>query len=163
MNMTDDTKIILLQAGCYPSRSVDIQPYVDGLHSEGYVVHDAARRFLSEFGGLTIHHPAFRLREQESTTHFCAVEAAGEVWQERVALYEQAVHDELVVVGAAFNGYLTLLVGASGKVYGAYDTYLTCLGDDAYSAIDNICLGVRTEQIPFNILDYIDDDDGIYS
>jgi len=49
------TERVLRDAGWWPGRQAKIDGWVAALESEGFRIHPAAQRFLTEFGGLTIH------------------------------------------------------------------------------------------------------------
>ena len=49
-----NVKEILVRAGWFENRKIDITDYVKILESAGYEVFDAARKFLEEFGELNI-------------------------------------------------------------------------------------------------------------
>lgn len=49
-----DSESVLIAHGWIPGRHVDIAPWVGPLAAGGIAAHEAARRFLAEFGGLSI-------------------------------------------------------------------------------------------------------------
>jgi len=44
----------LLSSGWTPGRLVDIRQWIEVLDGEGFAIHEAARKFLSEFGGIFV-------------------------------------------------------------------------------------------------------------
>ena len=48
---------ILSAAGWQPGRKSDVSKVEASLHQAGFHLHDAARQFLTEFGGLALHVP----------------------------------------------------------------------------------------------------------
>ncbi|WP_082801189.1 SUKH-3 domain-containing protein [Herbidospora cretacea] len=54
--MDTETERILARAGWKPGRQVDTSAWLSRLEADGFVMHDAAERFLREFGGLVVPH-----------------------------------------------------------------------------------------------------------
>jgi len=61
--------------------------------------------------------------------------------------YEKRIGRPLDVIGEAFIGHMVLMMDYEGKIYGGYDSFLTCLGENYYEAINNLCEGKETEEI----------------
>jgi hypothetical protein len=144
MKLSEKTKEILLRAGWDELRQINISEHVLFLKSEGYTITESAKKFIAEFGDLEIIHPAYRVKNENDKTHFNPSVAANHIYYERVETYEQKIREKLVVVGEAFNEHLILMISESGKFFGAYDDYLTLLGNDTYEGINSICEGKDT-------------------
>ena len=147
MSLSETSKMYLAKAGWDSSRRVDISLYVEGLQAEGYEVSSCAREFLTQFGGLELLQPAFRVKNKLDKLHFKPLIASTDIFREKVQSYEERVYEPLVVVGEAYNGYLTLMISETGKVYGGYDSFLTFLGSDYTEALDSLFLCRKTPEI----------------
>lgn len=79
--------------------------------------------------------------------HFDPLRAINNIYRERVEVYEEQIFESLVVIGEAYSEHLTLMISESGKIYGAFDDYLTLLGCNYYEAINVLCSGSETVQL----------------
>jgi len=147
MQLSQLTRNILENAGWSPLRKIDIKSYEEALLADGYQINDSVRNFLSEFGGLEINHPAYRVQGEEDKSHFDPIRAIGGIYHETVEEYEKRVGENLVVIGEGYNGHLVFLISESGKVFGAYDDYLTLLGNNIIEALEAICERKETAEI----------------
>lgn len=147
MELSQITKKILVDAGWSASRHIDIQQYVEALNEDGYKISEKAKNFLVEFGGLEISHQAYRFPHEIENTHFDPLRAISGICRERVQIYEERTGENLVTIGEGYNEHLVLLISESGKIFGAYDDFLTCLGDNIFEALEAICQSKETSEI----------------
>jgi hypothetical protein len=147
MELSQSTKKILENAGWNPLRHIDIQLYQEALSSDGYEMSDKAKSFLVEFGGLELAHPAYRVANEMDNTHFDPLRAISGICHERVETYEERIGEKLVVIGEGYNEQLVLMISESGRIFGAYDDFLTCLGNNPLEALDAICQRKETPEI----------------
>jgi hypothetical protein len=105
----------------------------------GHRMSKAATDFLSEFGGLLVRHRS--VGGGESATAFDPIKAAAELDLGWLRDYEGRVGAQLSVVGQAYNGYMSVLVGDDGRVFLAYDDEFQCIGDDRHDALNSLCVG----------------------
>ncbi|GAA0178462.1 SUKH-3 domain-containing protein [Clostridium sediminicola] len=147
MELSQATKNILEKAGWTSCRKIDIQSYIDALIEDEYEINDKAKIFLAEFGGLELIHPAYRVPNEMDKSHFDPICAISVIYRERVETYEERIGEKLIVIGQGYNEYLVLLISESGKIFGAYDDFLTCLGNNHFEALEAICLQKETPEI----------------
>ncbi|MDW4911143.1 SUKH-3 domain-containing protein [Streptomyces sp. ADMS] len=133
---------VLRLAGWHPSRSVPTGGWEGILHEadEGFVIHEAARRFLSEFGGLeidqrgpgrTMARSPFRLDPSLAKWDY-------EIFE---VLSDEAEAD-LYPIGDLGQGNLYLGMSQSGAVYMGMDS-VELLADTADGALDKLIQGIR--------------------
>ena len=137
----------LKDAGWKPKHEKDINIYTKGLELEGYTINNYAKDFLREFGGLEAKQPAFRVPNEFDKLHFDPLKASAQIYRERVETYEERTGESLVVVGEAYNEHLILMISDSGKMYGAYDNYLTLLGRNWTEALNSMYQCEQTDEI----------------
>jgi hypothetical protein len=133
---------VLRLAGWHPGRSVPTGDWEGILHNadEGFVIHEAARRFLREFGGLeidqkgpgrTMARSPFRLDPSLAKWDY-------EVFE---VLSDEAETD-LYPIGDLSQGNLYLGMSQSGAVYMGMDG-VELLAETADSALDKLIQGIR--------------------
>lgn len=147
MELSRESQKFLTNAGWNTTRHVNIASYLERLQAEGYKINHFAEEFLAQFGGLELFQPAYRVKYEYDKLHFNPLSTCDNIYKEQVENYEERVGDSLVVVGEAHNGYLVLMISEKGKVYGAYDNYLTLLGNDYFEALDSLFLCKETPEV----------------
>ena len=148
MNISKNILDELEKKGWYPQRKINIDEIVRVLHEEGYDLNKYALNFFEQFAFLEFEHPAFRIEGKFDKIHFNPLETCENIYREKVETYENRIGESLVVIGEAYNGYLTLMISNSGKIYGAYDDFLTLKGESLEIALENFFNGIKTEEIP---------------
>jgi hypothetical protein len=138
MEMNQKATHYLEKSGFTNSRNIDIAIYEDALKSEGYQLNELVRKFLKQFGGLEITIPAFRRPEAIDKIFINPIKAISVIYRGNVIDYEERVGESMVIIGITFNEELVLLMSKSGKIYAAFDDYLTLLGDNIFDAIENM-------------------------
>ncbi|TLS45926.1 hypothetical protein FE633_12270 [Streptomyces montanus] len=135
-----ETDRVLRLAGWHPGRSVSTEEWQRVLHEEdeGFEMHDAARRFLAEFGGLEINQQGpgrtmgrspFRLDPLVAKWDFEIID----VQSEEVGTY-------LYPIGDASHGNFYLTMDANGAVYHGMD-YVYLLADTGDKALEKLIEG----------------------
>lgn len=135
-----ETDRVLRLAGWYPGRSVSTQERERVLHEEdeGFELHDAARHFLAEFGGLqinqqgpgrTMHRSSFRLDSLVAKWDFEIID----VQSEETGTY-------LYPIGDAGRGNFYLTMAANGAVHHGMD-YVRLLADTGDKALEKLIEG----------------------
>jgi hypothetical protein len=137
----------LKKSGWNSSRNIDITIYEEALKIEGYKLSESIIEFLKQFGGMDIIVPAFRVPNAFDKTHFDPIKAIRAIYRGNVEEYEKRVGESMVLIGEAYNRHLVLLMSESGKIYGAYDDYLTKLGDNSYEALNALCESKETPEV----------------
>lgn len=138
MDLNLVTKRLLADLGWSEKRRTDAAPYLGALADDGYPNLPVAGRFLENFGGLRGVAPAYKVPAKFDSIHFDPSLAIENIYRERVEAYEKRIDEDLVVIGEAYNGRLTLLLSRSGRFFGASDDYLCWIGDDTAEAMNNI-------------------------
>ena len=125
----------------------DVSYYTSGLEQEGYPVSEAARDFLSKFGGFVdIVHPTIN-PNIFGKLHFDAVKAAKGISRGWFEDYERRVGESLTVIGESHNGHSTLVMSPSGKVYAVFDGLMRLKGSNYAEALDAIYQCRETPEI----------------
>jgi hypothetical protein len=147
MKISNTTLKFLEKSGWNSCRNIDITIYQEAHEAEGYKLSNIAEEFLKQFGGIEIVHPAFRVPNAFDKTHFDPIKAIRAIYRGNVEEYEERVGESMVLIGEAYNRHLVLLMSESGKIYGAYDDYLTKLGDNSYEALNALCESKETPEV----------------
>lgn len=135
------TRSALAQAGWSESRVFDTSSYERACSIFGRHAGATARRFLSSFGGLTLHFPHPRIDGAFDTCHFHAEWAASTIDLDTIREYEVRTGSRLSVVGEAFSDHMVLVMDDDGRLFGGYDDLLLKFGETPADAIDCICEG----------------------
>ncbi|MCM2427774.1 SUKH-3 domain-containing protein [Streptomyces sp. RKAG337] len=137
-----ETDRVLRLAGWYPGRSVPTADWERILHEadEDFEMHEAARRFLTEFGGLAINvngpgraagRSPFGLDPLVATWDY----EIFDVLSEEAGTY-------LYPIGDASRGNFYLGMAADGAVYAGKDN-VSLLADTPDGALENLIVGIR--------------------
>jgi hypothetical protein len=137
-----ETDWALRVSGWYPGRAVSTAQWEQDLQEadEGYVAHAAARRFLSEFGGLEI--------DQKGPGRTVArlpfrLDPTLAKWDYEIFEYlSEEVGTSLYPVGDVSWGNFYLGISEAGAVYMGMDS-AELLGDTADAALDHLIQGIR--------------------
>lgn len=139
-SFSKETDALLIEAGWYKGRKIDIHEIEAWLTEEGYPIIPAVRDFLQEFGNLYIFYPALPSGAHKSRLHFDPVEAGESYAPFVTGVCSKIVGESVCVIGE--DNQDMLMMGESGKVYG----YWYDIGPFAASGIDAIELILRTKQ-----------------
>ena len=129
---------ILTLAGWTADR--DVSNLLAGWESEllekgGFVMHEPARSFLREFGGLAW--PTRDVGEHLSRYSFNLDPASAVYESDRFVQASQAVGEALYPVGEAINGHCFLAAGESGRFYLVMDDVEDC-GSNPWEAFGQL-------------------------
>jgi hypothetical protein len=131
---------VLRLAGWYPGRSVPTEQWERTLYQEdeGFVIHEAARRFLAEFGGLEINQKGPGRTMARSPFRLDPLLAK---WDYEIfeVLSEEA-ETYLYPIGDLSRGNFYLGMAANGAVFVGMDSLVA---DTADEALDKLIRGVR--------------------
>ncbi|HEY5397174.1 MAG TPA: SUKH-3 domain-containing protein [Trebonia sp.] len=137
--LSDESQSVLREAGWTPGRRVDTSRWIDVIEAAGIAAHDAARRFLAEFGGLSIDisgSGVTRAREPFELDPLLCVGEEGRFteWGEEIgrSIFPIGVHDR----GRFFLG----IDGESGILL--VETWVASFGRMP-TALENLISGVR--------------------
>ncbi|WP_308613263.1 SUKH-3 domain-containing protein [Massilia mucilaginosa] len=56
----------------------------------------------------------------------------------RSSTMKARVHEKLIVIGMAYNRYMTLMLSESGRMLGGYDDFLCLIGTDVQDGMSNL-------------------------
>jgi hypothetical protein len=131
---SSETDGVLRKAGWQPGRAVATETWEWILRERGsFVVHEAARRFLAEFGGLVSYGWPADSRVTQSAIRFDPLTAE---WDEGTfARLSEKAGTPLCPVGRADNGNSYLGMGENGVLYLARED-VEPLGDSADQGLD---------------------------
>ncbi len=135
---TDQT---LRDAGWHPGRAVSTQEWESTLHEHGgFEIHEAARRFLTEFGGLAVpsRGPGKTMAKVEFRLDPLTAEWDDEIYD---ALSEEA-GAYLYPIGAADRGNSYLGIAPNGAVYTGMDSVYP-LAETGDEALEKLVEGIR--------------------
>jgi len=134
--------------GWFPGRNVRNQNLEEKIASEGFLVFDKVLEFLSEFEGLSF--SFFNKRNKSMDDFSFVLDRVLEIeFPEKVVKrYMPRIGEKLSVIGTCYREHFVLFLSDSGKMYGAYDHYLTLMGENAYVAINNIVYDYDFIEIP---------------
>ncbi|SBT68512.1 SUKH-3 immunity protein [Micromonospora sediminicola] len=116
----------LKAAGWSPRRRVDVTAWVSALAPEGFSAHDAARAFLTEFGGLTVRvsgpgRDYARVGVRLDPT-LCLGQKA---WFDS---FDAATAGQLYPVGEEYDGHGSLAIDVAGNVHLLFNDQVKRLG-----------------------------------
>jgi hypothetical protein len=140
-----ETRHILLSAGWFPGRQINIDAFCAGFREAGLKASTAVCSFLSEFGGLRLE---YQHREVEGFRDWCTFSGRIPISPLWIKTYSRVVKEDLCVIGTAFEDYMVLLMGPSGSVVAGYDDVLLLVGRDGVEAIERLCQGTELDAIP---------------
>jgi len=132
---------VLRRVGWYPGRSVSTAEWENTLSEHGgFEIHETARRFLAEFGGLAITErgPGQTMARMGFTLDPTAAEWEDEIFD---VLSEEAGTD-LYPIGEADRRNLYLGIASGGAVYVGMDS-VTLLAETADEALEKLVQGIR--------------------
>ena len=139
--MTDLSKNVeraLYSAGWVAGRSVDTTTWRAQLESSGFVVHEAAERFLSEFGGLRFEYGGNGISRAREPFEFDPLLCLGE--DDRFSEWGTLIGMSLSPIGELDLGRYFLGIDETGLIYLVAD-WLAEFGV-GHDGIENLILGV---------------------
>ncbi|MFF6955551.1 SUKH-3 domain-containing protein [Streptomyces sp. NPDC008317] len=141
------TERVARAAGWYPGRAVPVGRWEGALLGAGVRLHDAATRFLGEFGGLRT--DTWTPGPVMPQSPFRFDPGAGRAELERFARISGESGADLCPVGLADGGESVLAVAVDGTVHIGTDRPEP-LADDAYAAIEELVMERHTAApLPF--------------
>ncbi|MBW8800715.1 MAG: SUKH-3 domain-containing protein [Streptomyces sp.] len=136
-----ETDRVLREAGWFPGRSVATQEWETTLLEHGgFGIHEAARRFLAEFGGLESHErgPGKTMARMGFSLDPTVAEWDDEIFD---VLSEEA-GTELYPIGSADRRNSYLGIAPDGAVYIGMDS-VTLLAETGDRALEKLAEGIR--------------------
>lgn len=140
-SFSKQTTECLNRSGWHPNRTFDATTFVEALNAAGFVVHEAAAHFLTEYGGLFIKYPHAKVAGMKDEMHFDPLIVITHITPAAVNAYAKVLGRKLTPIGEAARGYLTLMMDDEGKVYASYDDFFAVVGSSGGDAIESLCSG----------------------
>jgi hypothetical protein len=116
---------VLLRSGWTPGRSVDVSRWQNLYAAEGLQMHDAARSFLEEFGGLTIDIGGPGVTSVREPVRFDPERCTGE--GDRFLDWSEQLDRHIVPIGDLDLGRYFLGIDEDGVVY-LVETWVASFG-----------------------------------
>lgn len=156
MQLSDEIKNALIEAGWYPNRKINIMQYKNALEREGYEVPQKLQNFLIEFGGLKLKVPHFmditaemlkkypmikKPKVSYEIMHFDVMEAIGipsEYPMQKEDIFEPRIGAEMILFGEVFDGRYRLTMTPNGNVYARDGESILFMGGDYIEMLENI-------------------------
>jgi hypothetical protein len=142
----------LASAGWFPERCVDVSIWSLYLSGKGCLVHERARAFLAEFGGLRI--PVDRSSDLDTNVASYPFD--------RISMFlaSHYLREPVCLIGEWDGNELELIMLESGKVVGIYHGTDYCwIGESGEDAINNIMRRRPVEYINYDDLAPIEEID----
>jgi hypothetical protein len=133
-----ETERELRSAGWVPGRQIDISKWVDLLTAEGYRVHSAAERFLSEFGGIAINVSGPGLTMAREPFSLYPTSCSGEA--DRILDWSSVLGKNFFPIGEYGPRRFFLVIDEAAEVYLMMD-WVAALGAGD-RALENLVRGV---------------------
>jgi hypothetical protein len=142
-----DTGVVeetLRAAGWRPGRQVRVEGWREMLERSGLVrMHDAAERFLTEFGGLSVSLSGPGITCAKTPFEFDPEHCVGE--EDRFAEWGETIGRDLFPIGATDEGLYFLGIDETGEIY-FVSTWLATFGL-LKDALEKLVLGVLPQTI----------------
>ncbi|WP_344641634.1 SUKH-3 domain-containing protein [Kitasatospora cystarginea] len=139
-----ETERVLRSAGWEPDRTVDTSLWRQRLEESGFRMHDAAERFLSEFGGLTVEISGPGVSRARVPFELDPMLADGE--EDRFSEWSESIGESLFPLGELDRGRFFLGISESGKVYLVAD-WLASFGPSR-EALERLVRGIAPDELP---------------
>jgi hypothetical protein len=140
--MENKVKEILMEAGWFINREIDVTELVTFLVDYGYKVFDNVKSFLREFGLLNINYVNSRSGNY-----------ANIYVDTRNIIADQSVIDSYgryygtIMVPVAVKSHLQICISEEGKFYGGFDQILLKLGDSFEEVLYNLITDAKLEKV----------------
>jgi hypothetical protein len=139
---TIETERVLRDAGWTPGRRVDTGELRRRLEQFGFVVSEAAERFLSEFGGPVFDISGPGISRARESFEFDPLLNEGE--DDRFTEWSETIGEPLTPIGELDQRY-SLGISESGEIYLVAE-WLASFGSGR-QALENLMLGVRAREV----------------
>lgn len=133
----------MVVAGWSPGRRVDVSGWEEELRqNSGFRMHDAAGRFLAEFGGLKVPAGPNRPGQQVASDEFELDPLQGEKMRPYFQRVGRAAAGELYPLGSVAGGHAVLAIDETETVFMLFGDHCRRIGVGR-EAIANLILGRR--------------------
>jgi hypothetical protein len=142
-NLSEQAEHVYRVAGWYPGRQVDTDLWRDTLENSGLRMHDAAKRFLSEFGGLIVDIKGPGISRALEPFEFDPMAALGE--DDRFVEWGELIGRSLFPIGEFGHGRFFLALDQVGDIYLVAD-WIAHFGP-SQEALEKLALGTAPDAI----------------
>jgi hypothetical protein len=143
---SEETESILVAAGWKPGRRVDVSAWRDQLEGRGLTMHDAAERFLQEFGGMDVRASGSGVTSAKEPFQFDPTLALGE--EDSFELWSRRSGHSLFPLGELDRGRFFLGIDEEGEIY-LVSGWLARFGKfDA--GLESLARGIMAEDVPWD-------------
>ncbi|MDM8522151.1 SUKH-3 domain-containing protein [Desulfococcaceae bacterium HSG8] len=124
-------------------RKLEISHFRRALREEGFYMPERVAMFLKSFGELEIK------QANSDYFHFDVIKAVSGVDPDWVKeYYREQTHEELCIIGEAFNEYMVLCMSSAGSVYAGFDDTLVYVGASGEEAVEALlCSGHELPEV----------------
>ena len=133
------TKIqnLLRKDGWYPDRKIDISHFEHILNDDnGYEINQFSKKFLINFGNLTVHHDSYRGDSNDYSIFSPDLAIANLPYAKEE--YINIANSSLCPVGVGYSEHLTYFLSPKGEMFGGFESYFCHIGSSLEEAFDNI-------------------------
>jgi len=132
---------ILISAGWIPGRYININSYMEWFINEGYSPTESIKRFLQEFGGLTISIPCKNSFEQGVVTKKIIIDPEENGFEyEFIHKYNSYFKEQLFPIGTS-ESPIDYFMDTNGAIYAIFGDVGAKWGDSIYEVITRITNG----------------------
>ncbi|MDE9435287.1 SUKH-3 domain-containing protein [Xenorhabdus bovienii] len=127
---------------------LDVTNCVNFLMNEKFNIFSLYLEFITNYGGIKEYHSEYKNNEAKPEKfHTDPIEASKLIPMDWIEEYEDRTSCKLIPFGECCNGYITLILGSDGKIYGAFDNSLFQYGNDILSGLDVLINGKNVLEI----------------
>ena len=137
--LNEEAKKRLKEAGWYAGRKINIDHILECCESEGFIVFDAVKKVLEEFGDLILTEPKSGLKHNFEVCEMYSDEYEGGMY----AILERVLKEKVLEVASIYSGQFYMYVSESGKIY--YDDGI--IADNIYTAINKLLNTLSGEEV----------------
>lgn len=132
---------ILISSGWMPSRCINIDSYMEWFISEGYSPTESIKRFLQEFGGLTISIPCKKRFDQGTATRKIIIDPEENGFEyEFIHKYNSYFKEQLFPIGTS-ESTIDYFMDTNGAIYAIFGDVGAKWGNSIYEVISRISNG----------------------
>lgn len=129
------TKEILDQEGWYENRHIDIEKEIDMLKDRGYIVLDSFKKFI-----LNWVKQRFIIPKKNDRFISFKLEKSFIGYDELIInIYPKIIGCEALNRIGSLNGEVALVIDETAKIYALYDRCVNIIGENIYTATENLC------------------------
>lgn len=137
----NNTEIILISSGWMPGRRINIDFYMDWFIHEGYSPTESIKRFLQEFGGLTISIPCKNSFDQGVSTRKIIIDPVENGFEyEFIHKYNSYFKEQLFPIGTS-ESTIDYFMDTNGAIYAIFGDVGAKWGNSIYELITKITNG----------------------